>query len=212
MVQKSTVRIFLLLFVFSSNAYGNDAIKGAFGIKFGQVFDSNTIQTREFKFHSNPHGKIKNDADVIYEFIPSSGYRTFSRYFLYILPVTKKVYRIQAQSFDEIKASDECLEETRLLKSLLIKKYNITDITNITDFGKSIGQEKDDEVLLRKNGVYVMLGCDQTNFLNIDYTHYGMSLLVSQERAMSAKNRKKSRKDEIRRQILKHGKPDTEGL
>jgi plastocyanin len=111
----------LLITLINANA-GNDAeqkktsgavsaIKGSFGVKLGERFDTLTAIGR---------ANLK-DGIPFYKFSPLNPYEKCDSYYVYITPTTKIIYSIVAQG--EMKNDAACKHEQKVLMELLTKKY-----------------------------------------------------------------------------------------
>ena len=78
----------VLLASVSTSLSAEEKIKGAFGVKFGQILSSQMIKTSELAF--------TYVGDGTYSFYPDKKFRSFSTYVIKITPKTRKIYGVGA--------------------------------------------------------------------------------------------------------------------
>ena len=76
----------VLLAPVSTSLSAEEKIRGAFGVKLGQVLSSQIIKTSELAF--------THASDDMYRFYPDKKFRSFSLYMINITPKSRKIYSI----------------------------------------------------------------------------------------------------------------------
>ena len=129
--------ILIVIVTLSSPALADDEpVTGAFGLSFGQVLDDSHLE----QIATEKNGGVE------YRYSPDHPYQPLSDYSVFVTPVSRRVYKIQAVgNFHSMKS---CRRELSRLESVLDKKYEKTsheiserfgDIPEIR-FGKSGGK------------------------------------------------------------------------
>jgi hypothetical protein len=102
-------------------AFGAEKIEGAFGIKLGDTFDTNSaIGTSKL-----------TDGTPMYQFSTTNGFRSFQRYYLMITPTTKRVYSIWAIGTAE--NTESAKKEQALIIEILQQKYGAKEKEGILE-------------------------------------------------------------------------------
>ena len=98
------------------NARAADKIQGAFGKNLGEEFEpSSAITTSRM-----------GDGTTMYEFSPSTGFRSFHNYYVLITPTSHKIYAILGTV--RVQNMEAGTKEQAVIMALLQKKYgNETD-------------------------------------------------------------------------------------
>jgi len=93
------------------NARAADKIQGAFGKNLGETFDpSSAITTSKM-----------GDGTTMYEFSPTTGFRSFHNYYLLITPTSHRIYGILGTGrVQNLEAGEK---EQAVIMSILQKKY-----------------------------------------------------------------------------------------
>lgn len=107
-------------------------IEGAFGKKFGEVF--HPAQARYTK--KLPSGTL------IYEFTPSTGFRSFNLYYVAITPTTHKIHSIWGMGSAENRRAAQ--KEQAVIMELLKQKYGVEEeegLFNTADDAKRVAQD-----------------------------------------------------------------------
>ena len=109
------------------SAFGADKIEGAFGMKLGDTFETNSaIGTSKL-----------TDGTPMYEFSTTNGFRSFKRYYVMITPTTKKIYSIWAIGTAE--NTESAKKEQALIIEILQQKYGAKEKEGFMD---AIGDTK----------------------------------------------------------------------
>ena len=150
----------------SGNVLAGKKIEGAFGVKLGQKFDI-----------SSAIGQIESSyKETAYEFNSSNKFKSFNRYYVYVTPLSHRVFRIYATG--DGYTHDECDEEASVVHSLLKDKYKFAQSEN---FSVSSGGT------LKAGNVDVGVSCLMENLyergvnLNIRYTDNHVMKMVNKE-------------------------------
>ena len=117
MANKIKIKAFLilasvLLASVSTSLSAEEKITGAFGVKFGQILDSQSIEGTYERF---------GDDKYTYIFYPDKKFRSFSNYFISITPKTRKIYGVGA--IGDMDDDSTCEKEQALIMAIIKKKY-----------------------------------------------------------------------------------------
>lgn len=98
----------LILSALTFTAAGKENIEGAFGLKFGDVFEPKTAPVSYYN-------------SAAYEFEPEKPSSSFTKYVVFITPNTRRIFRIMAigQGSD----SETAVKRSKALGALLHQKY-----------------------------------------------------------------------------------------
>lgn len=159
---------------------GEEAVDGAFGLKFGQTLDVSSME----QLATEKNGGIE------YRFMPDNPYRPLSDYSVFVTPGTLRVYKIAGTG--HFKSMQSCRSELSRLEKVLENKYVKTsrgiserfgDIPTIT-FGKGDGKIK-----------AVCEGVFNSRELVLVYLDEGLQEQVAQEKAASTSDQQKGLTD-----------------
>ena len=103
----------VLLASVSTSLSAEEKIRGAFGLKLGQILSSQMIKTSELAF--------TYQSDDTYLFSPEKKFRSFSTYMISITPKTRKIYGIFAGG--DMDDDSTCEKEQALIMAILKQKY-----------------------------------------------------------------------------------------
>ena len=109
-----------------------EKIEGAFGKRLGDVFDpTQAIGTSKL-----------TDGTPMYEFVTSTGFRSFKRYYVMVTPTTHKIYSIWG--IGSIENTEAGHKEQAVVMELLRQKYRATEKegTNQAFLQRILGQNK----------------------------------------------------------------------
>ena len=121
----------VLLALVSTSLSAEEKITGAFGVKLGQILDSQFVdrispnQTALLKLgqkldYQFIQGKRSNNK-YTYIFYPDKKFRSFSNYIFSITPKTRKIYSIFA--WGDMDDDSTCEKEQTLIMAIIKKKY-----------------------------------------------------------------------------------------
>lgn len=148
-----------------------EKVEGAFGKKLGTIF--NPAQARYV-------AKLV-DGTPMYEFTPSTGFRSFNRYYVLITPTTQKIYCIAAMGhFDSREAAKS---EQAVIMEILRQKYGETESEQPF--------ELDDDKRIVKGRCHIVTSITGYGdvYLKIQYIDGVLALLAEKERLASEINK-----------------------
>ena len=177
--------VFLFLVLVSVSAVvAADKIEGAFGLKFGEVFEPKTATL----------SKTPNDANFslagAYEFTPKRPNKEFTDYFVFITPSSHLVYKIIAVHKQPLENGQMagCNEFKRALDALLHLKYEGT-FDEKSRLDSAIGQGA------RNIGVTAPIGVNDGCLVAITYADDELAHRATDEREQ---NRVKATKESMK--------------
>jgi len=159
----------LLLFAFTAHA--EDKIEGAFGKRFGDVFDPVTAIGKH----------ALTDDTVMYQFKPENPFRSFKKYYVLITPTTNRIYAIWGVG--PIGNTEKGKKEQALVMKLLIQKYGVPNKEGLFDGFYDLKQ-------ISQGNRYVMTKLTDYTDTTIEIRYYDSDLekVAEQERlAIEAK-------------------------
>lgn len=146
-------------------AFASEPIEGAFGQKFGDVFDIEKAISKGALTSGTP----------MYEFKPDKGFRSFSRYFVLVTPATHKIYSIWG--LGKVPNKETGAQEQSLVMQLLSEKYGDIDKADPMDAFNNIKH-------ITKGSRYVLTKIDGVMDFSIEirYVDQELEKLAEKER------------------------------
>lgn len=172
MINKITKNILLLassiIFIIGCTSQDNkneQSLEGAFGIRFGDVFDSN--QTSE---------QIMRNNRPVFEINPPKKIQYFDKYYIAITPKTHRIYSIYAEkAYHDFL---ECIDSREAVLGILYKKY-----------GNWKSDDKGEIYTIMANNGFIMFNCDFYYKLKIKYKYLPLFDIAEKEKIDLVKNK-----------------------
>lgn len=149
-----------------SQIQGAEAIKGAFGIEFGNLED----------FIKWPHNKeeTKEIKENTYRYETPKGYRIFQKCWFKVTPKTQKIFQIY--SFYEAEDEKNAENEVEIIKEAIKQKYK----SKIEQYKSSLESKYDQAILFRSGNRYIQILRDKKR-LYVTYGDYDWQKLSQKE-------------------------------
>jgi hypothetical protein len=142
---------------------GGASIDGAFGMKFGEVFD----KTKSTGKRSLTSG------EAVWQFAPSKPFKWFQSYFVLLTPKTGKIYAIwgKGQELESAVVDDQA----KVLLAILGKKYGVEGKRMLFSSGTKTIEKGGKTIILKQDGFL-------KKSLEIRYIHDSLSKQAEKER------------------------------